>query len=297
MLEGSTAQAVGLEEGESFTAAAGHEFVIAALQGTIDGVGASAGDGASPEEGIGATIDVVAGDHTLELTRLPGPYSERLVVAVSVPVGDPVSLEVEDAGRVITWDLRTASYAEDAMSQITAIYGQDRGQANIGGFLTTTGPVLAPPLYGGLFPALPGALVVTLDANQASFQVSPYVIGLGWAPKGTVWAEVFGFRVNYESELIFVFPGSGAVAEPPGAFSMTAPDGQVYPLASGNAALGTVPELFETQYAVFGVPLGFTAGTFSFAPQAPITGTGRGLETVMWTQLPPPITIPVDVAR
>ena len=122
--------------------------------------------------------------------------------------------------------------------------------------------------------------------------------GLSWAPKETVWAELIGFRVNYESELIYVFPALGAVAEPSGAFSMTAPDGRVYPLASGNAALGTVQELLETQYAVFGVPTGFTAGTFSFAPQAPITGTGRlSPETVTWTQLPPPITVSVDVAR
>ncbi|MGI8652053.1 MAG: hypothetical protein ACR2I7_04575 [Geodermatophilaceae bacterium] len=294
VLEGMTAEAVGLQEGKSFRAAPGHEFVIAALQGVIGGVGG----GAAPEEGVTATIDIVAGDSRLELTRRPGPYSERLVLAASVPVGDPVSLKVEDAGRVITWDLRTASYADDAMSQITAIYGRDRGQANIGGFLTTTGPVVAPPLYEGLFPALSGELVVTLDANQASFQVSPYVTGLSWAPKETVWAELIGFRVNYESELIYVFPGLGAVAEPSGAFSMTAPDGRVYPLASGNAALGTVQELLETQYAVFGVPTGFTAGTFSFAPQAPITGTGRfSPETVTWTQLPPPITVSVDVAR
>ena len=166
VLEGMTAEAVGLQEGKSLRAAPGHEFVIAALQGVIGGVGG----GAAPEEGVTATIDIVAGDSRLELTRRPGPYSERLVLAVRVPVGDPVSLKVEDASRVITWDQRTASYADDAMSQITAIYGRDRGQANIGGFLTTTGPVVAPPLYDGLFPALSGELVVTLDANQASFQ-------------------------------------------------------------------------------------------------------------------------------
>lgn len=55
---------------------------------------------------------------------------------------------------------------------------------------------------------------------------------------------------------------------------MTVPDGQVYPLAGGNAALGTVQLSFDTRYAVFGVPFGFTGGTFSFAPQAPINGLG-----------------------
>ncbi len=114
-----------------------------------------------------------------------------------------------------------------------------------------------------------------------------------------MWAEVFDFTVDYRSELITVFPGGigESVAEPLEAFTMTGEDGQVHPLANGNPALGRSTGPFETQHAVFGVPAGFTRGTFSFAPQAPVSGTGQfGITTVTWAQLPPPLTVPVDVA-
>ncbi len=301
VLDGPTAEAVGLGDGQSLASAPGHEFVVAELEGSPDG------DGASPEEGVTATVELAAGEQRLELTERPGP-SERVVVAASVPEGDPVSLRVEDAGQVVSWDLREARYADDPVSQMAAIYVQDRGQ-NLNGSPEpeTTGVVLAPPAFdfpdrpdlAAQFPEQRGELVVTVGLGGATFLISPYVSGLGWAPEGTVWAEVFGFTVDYRSELITVLPGIGSVAEPPESFTMTGVDGQVYPLVNGNAALGTVPsDLLDTQHAVFSVPADFTRGTFSLAPQAPVSGLGAfGSDvTVTWTQLPPPITIPVDLA-
>ncbi|MEO7557067.1 MAG: hypothetical protein ABIV94_10755 [Acidimicrobiales bacterium] len=302
VLDGSTAEAVGLGDGQSLASAPGHEFVVAELEGSRDVAGAS------PENGVTATVELAAGEQRLKLTERPANSFERVVVAASVPKGDPVSLRVDDAGQVVSWDLREARYADDPVSQMAAIYGQVRGQ-NLNGSPEpeTTGVVLAPPAFdfsdrpdlAGLFPEQRGELVLTLDLGRAAFQISPYVSGLGWAPEGTVWAEVFGFTVNYRSELITVFPGIGSVAEPPESFTMTGVDGQVYPLVNGNAALGTVSsDLLDTQHAVFRVPADFTRGTFSFAPQAPVSGIGAaGLDvTVTWTQLPAPITIPVNLA-
>ncbi len=305
-LDGTTAEVAGLGDGESLVAAEGHEFVVATLSTSdLDG----APPGASPEEGVTATVELAAGDQRLEITERPDSYAENLVVAASVPEGDPVSLRVDDAGQVVSWDLREARYADDAVSQMAAIYGQDRGQdLNTGSPAETTGVVLAPPAIefpdepalAALFPEQRGELVVSVGLGQATFLISPYVSGLGWAPEGSVWAEVFGFTVDYQSELVIALPGSGSgsVAEPPESFTMIGVDGQVYPLVNGNAALGTVPsDLLDTQHAVFSVPADFTRGTFSFAPQAPVSGLGFGGDvTVTWTQLPPPITIPVDVA-
>ncbi len=305
VLDGFTAEAVGLGDGQSLASAPGHEFVVAELKGSYDG-NYNGGDGASPEEGVTATVELAAGEQRLELTERPGP-SERVVVAASVPEGDPVSLRVDDAGRVVSWDLREARYADDPVSQMAVIYRQDRGQ-NLNGSpaAKTAGVVLAPPAYkfpndpvlAALFPERRGELVVTVYLGQAYFLILPYLNGLGWAPEGTVWADVRDFTVDYQSKLITVFPGIGSVAEPPESFTMTGVDGQVYPLVNGNPALGRIAGPLDTQRAVFSVPAGFTRGTFSFAPQAPVTGLGTGgAVTVTWTQLPPPITIPVDLAR
>ncbi len=57
-----------------------------------------------------------------------------------------MTLRVDDAGEVVSWDLREATYADDRVSQTAAIYGQDRGQdLNGSPEPETTGPVVAPP--------------------------------------------------------------------------------------------------------------------------------------------------------
>jgi len=288
-LDEETAEAVGLEEGQSFTAASGYEFLIAVLVGTDEGAGA--------EDGVTPSIALVAGAETLELTRLPSTYFDRLVVIASVPVGEPVTLQVDDAGQIVTWDLREADYAADPVSQRAAIYGGGHEEPRVGGVETTTGQVRLPASTDGLIPEQMGDLIVGLDLATATFRVSPYVIGLGWAPADTMWAEVFGFTVTYESELISVAPGILSVNEPAAAYSMTTADGQVYPLAAGNTALDTVQLPFDTPYVVFAVRFGFIGGTFTVAPQAPINGLGTSgnAQTASWTQIPPPLTLAVKI--
>ena len=111
------AAAVGLDDSRGYRAADGHEFVLVSVlrqrfSGEVD-----------TDDGPDSVV-VRAGDanKAVDLDGWQAGPSGFAVVA-SVPVGDPVWLEVADSGRTVRYDLRHQEYAAD--STWAEFYGGD----------------------------------------------------------------------------------------------------------------------------------------------------------------------------
>jgi hypothetical protein len=113
--------------------------------------------------GSNPVAEVVVGAERRSLT---GDVNARKVIAVSVPVGAPVSLSVTDEGRTQSIDLRTGAvsgridgYAEDLHTRISGM----------GGWINAPGVGRTP-------------VMLSLELKLA-----PFAPGRGWATAGRAW--------------------------------------------------------------------------------------------------------------
>lgn len=281
-------QAAGLDlnDGKALSAKKGYELVVATFRNVNRGAYAKDASATPP------TLAVLVGDTVTPVAALPAGPDAYLVVAVSVPTGKPVLLQVTDSGQTVSWDLRQGVYADDPVSQASAQLTTDTTQEDVGGSATSTGQVLIPSYLPGYYPDETGPVDVTLSTDGASFFLTPFIPGAGWAAAGTRWAVLSGFTVAYSTDLS---ASQLSTTEGNAAYSLTAPDGTAIPLSAGNVGSTLLEYDLDGDYVVFAVPTAFTVGTFVFSPQAPLQGLSLGrIVTVAWTQVPVPLSVPVD---
>lgn len=214
-------------------------------------------------------------------------------MVVSVPVDAPLRLQVTDARKTATLDLRTGMRVDDADTAAGAVYYRDRQHPDLGATYVTTGTVdtLPPPGYE----SARRLLEVELDHADAALSLQPWTPELGWAPEGLVWAVVSGIKARTsaldEQPIIklTLSLSESFVLTPAGGEPVAAEPGEVDML---DAELGLGLSVS------FGVPASFTKGRLA------VTAAGR-LEALYkdqdfpcrWTEPLPTERIAVDLAK
>ncbi|OLR92529.1 hypothetical protein BJP25_20920 [Actinokineospora bangkokensis] len=253
------AMAVGLDDSHGYTAADGHEFLLASvLRERLPG-------SASTDEQPGPDgVAVVVGDK-----RAPVDLDEweagpqGFAVVASVPVGQPVWLEVSDIGRTIRYDLREHAYATDADSRRAEFY---RGGLRIapGQVLEATGSGSLEGASGGLEGAGVG---FTLTVYSASKDLYAEGRQLGWAPDGSAWLTVRA-GVQYVPA-----PNTFSLVQPePGRESFTLGSDRPVSLEVDDASSGTTVEM------VFKVADDLTSAVLRHTPAQSVTVKQAGEE-------------------
>ena len=284
-LDGKTVEKFGLSGSGTLAAPAGKQLVLVTLRNKAGGI--------YPDDtSVAPTVTVHAGDRSAPIEQWPAGLG-GVAVAAAVGADEPVTLQVEDDGQTVVWDLREGTYGDDPVSQAAAVLGSgDSAREDIGGKVAVSGQATVPSGITGI-PAAVRTTQVTVDTTNADLGVTPWFAELRWAPAGSIYVYLTGYRVTYR--------GSGfvttTVAEPAAAFTLTPAGGT--PVASLGSGTATTPLEVDLDGAtsVFQVPVGFTAGTFRFQPQATIRGltTSGTAAEVTWATPPPAATVALDV--
>ncbi|GAA3456284.1 hypothetical protein GCM10018962_81180 [Dactylosporangium matsuzakiense] len=152
----------------------------------------------------GSTQEVVVGD---QRRPLAGAIADGTLLAVSVPQGAPVSLQITDDGRAQSIDLRTG-----AAGRVDGLYPRYGAHADtMGSWITPAGSDMIP-------------LGISLD-----FELTPWVEGSGWAPAGQAWlsyevdAVLYGDGIDCDIDMGRTLSLSGAGFKASGAGTFTVP--------------------------------------------------------------------------
>jgi hypothetical protein len=153
--------------------------------------------------GAAGTYEVVVGDQRRPLAK---PVADGTLLAVSVPAGAPVSLQISEDGRAQSIDLRTG-----AAGRVEGFYPTFAGGADeMGSWITPAGSDMLP-------------LAVSVD-----FELTPWADGSGWAPPGKVWlwyevtATLLGDGISCAVDMgrTLSFSGTGLQAGGAGTFKV-----------------------------------------------------------------------------
>ncbi|MFI5909642.1 hypothetical protein [Dactylosporangium sp. NPDC051541] len=155
------------------------------------------------DKGSAGTLEVVVGDQRRPLAE---PVTDGTLLAVSVPAGAPVSLQLTEDGRAQSIDLRTGS-----AGRVAGLYPIYVGRADtMGSWITPAGSDMIP-------------LGIGVD-----FELTPWVEGSGWAPAGQAWlwyevsGVLYGDGVDCAIDMgrTFSLSGSGLKANGAGTFTV-----------------------------------------------------------------------------
>jgi len=217
-------------------------------------------------------------------------------VIACVPTGTAVLLRVTDSGRTASLDLRTGKRGTDA-TPLSAY----RSAAKPGKDHTATGAVITRP--GGRFLPEGGKYDLEFGIADASFGLTPWAPGRGWAPRRMTWAVLGDLTI------------SGGIADTPSkkrklivdnaldlaaTFHLTPADGRPLPAQRGTFKVPIVAIPYGDSNPpdlVWAVPDTFTRGVIRIQPQGTLTVSySDGDVPAAWVSRPVAYTFPVTVS-
>lgn len=247
-IEDSYATAYGLGE-KTFAPAPGEEFVLA----RFDRATTSYSEGGEP------VVTLTAGGVEHDLTADLAPMTEeRALLLVSVPEGSAVQLEVTDAGRSTTVDLRTGELGGDAVDA-TRTHVLSGAWAELSGSESTSATLRAvDPL---MEPVLGGEVDFTVGLEGATGSRHAWIDGPGWAPDGQAYLQIEGITTNKDIGIC-----SPQWALPAGSVTLTPEGGEpVEPLAIDNVGGAEMIQMEGEMF--FHVPVDMTSAVLTLSPE------------------------------
>jgi hypothetical protein len=209
---------------------------------------------------------------TVPLARVPEPDD---VLAVSVPRGTPLRLEITDAGRPVGFDLRRRRPAPDSLSRY---------------YPRHTGPRVSYGADGRLQPGGSNSLL-SVSVVSAEFALEPWTPTRGWARPGRAW-----LRSDHTTAVSYNMRTAGVSVDVDlsRTFTLALPEGQAV-----AAAPLTIHALTDTRLTdaslEFDVPDTFSAGTLGADARGLTVTRDADHAPVAWTQIPPPRQFPIQV--
>ncbi len=247
-IEEPYATSFGLGE-EAFAPAPGEEFVLARL----DRAAPSYSDGGEPA----VTLTAGGTEHDLTADLVP-MTEERALLLVSVPEGSAVQLEVTDADRSTTLDLRTGELGGDAVDAtstrlLPGAWAELSGSETMSATLRAVDPLMEPILGGDV--------EFTIGLDGATGSRHAWIDGPGWAPEGEAYLQIDGISTNQ---------GIGVCSPrwslPAGSVTLTPEGGEpTEPLATDNLEGSEMIEMEGSMF--FHIPLDMTAAVLTLAPE------------------------------
>jgi hypothetical protein len=222
------------------------------------------------------TVTVLAGERETKLDRTTMPFSGGGLL-VSVQAGAPVTLQVADAGRTFTYDLRAGKRGPDAV----ALFQQPGRRGKIDGSYTGTGRLT----YRS------DARSLKVDISFRGWYLTPWLPSSGWAADGRAWllltvgitTDGLSYDIRKREFPIKIFVETAAT------FAIAGADGVTYrPVArSINASTVSIAD----HSVVTDVPATFAGASVTVTPAGPITALYKEVQPKLgWATAPPPGT-------
>jgi hypothetical protein len=246
-------------------AAAGHELAVAGL--ALPSVPAPYPD---PAARLSAALAV--GGRTVPLARVPEPDD---VVAVSVPKGAPLRLEITDAGRAIGYDLRGRRPAPDSLSRYYPRHSAPSVAYGANGRLQTGGSIS----------------LLSVTVLTGALALEPWTPTRGWARPGRAW-----LRSDHTVAVSQSMRAAGVSVDVDLArtFTLALADGQA--VEAAPLTIHALTDVRPTDASLeFDVPDTFSAGTLRAAGGGLTVTRDADHAPVAWAQAPPSRQFPVQV--
>jgi hypothetical protein len=219
---------------------------------------------------------------------LPMPQ-HGVLLTFSVRPNAPVELQVGDAGRTQTINVRTGMRAADA---IPGYYRATEQQIKLDRPLPAGITVRGTP-----YPLSLGVSDATLTGTTPPALLAPWTPDQGWAAPGHAWLDLPGPQLG--TDITVRGPIVTLTVDQPTAFHVRLPDGSLVPAAAGTRTMTSTDAVAHpnTPDLIFDMAAGFTTGTFVMdLSRAPIVaGFSDGDLPARWSPAPAAVEVPLNL--